>query len=197
MQPAPRASSSVRDAALSGHHALLRGVLHADSVMAWRLRIQSVVFSSPIGHLLPCSSSISQYRRNLRARAEALRRQSHSAAALFQFPSRLFERSGQYGAREISGGHLGTRHRRRSAASPRRTLLPTPPAVHPCDGSLGAGCQTGCLTGSETASQRINCPASTCRDKTWCTWETSSRPESGAVARCRQPMTGGGARHLI
>ena len=83
MQPAPRASSSVRDAALSGHHALLRGVLHADSVMARRLRFQSVLFSSPIGHLLPCPSSISQSRRNLCARAEPLHRQSHSTAALF------------------------------------------------------------------------------------------------------------------
>ncbi len=36
-------------------------------------------------------------------------------------PSILFKRSAQYGAREFSGGHLGPRHCRRSAACLRRT----------------------------------------------------------------------------
>ncbi len=82
--------------------------------------VQSVQFSSPIGHLLPCPSSISQHRRNLGASAEPLHRRSHSTATV---PRLFLVRSGQYGAREISGGHLGTRHWRRSTAQPRHTYL--------------------------------------------------------------------------
>ena len=84
--------------------------------------VQSVRFSWPIGHLLPCPSSISQYRRNLRASAEPLRRRSHPTATV---PRLVFVRSGQDGAREIPGGHLGTRRWRRSTAYPRHTDLGT------------------------------------------------------------------------